>query len=101
MSKDFEVFRGRLIFAENQVFGRMACKHMHCISRACRAKGLVRIHDDLAASLLYVRDRVVLGDARTVSAATRQTFSSLYRCLPGKRKEWLRRHPLQLPGAYG
>ena len=74
MSKEFEVLRGRLIFAENQVFGRMACKHMQCISRACRAKGLVQIHDDLAASLLYMRDRVVLGDARLVSATNRQTF---------------------------
>eukprot|EP00439_Symbiodinium_sp_Y106_P001451 s6543_g1.t1 len=74
LSKDFEILRGRLIFAENQVFGRMACRHMQCISRACRAKGMVKIHDDLAASLLYMRDRVVLGEARAVSAVTRQTF---------------------------
>ena len=74
LAKDFEVLRGRLIFAENQVFGRLTCKHMQCISRACRAKGIVTIHDDLAASLLYLRDRVVLGEARSVSSAQRQTF---------------------------
>ena len=74
LAKDFEVLRGRLIFAENQVFGRLTCKHMQCISRACRAKGIVTIHDDLAASLLYLRDRVVLGEARSVSSAHRQTF---------------------------
>ena len=74
LAKDFEILRGRLIFAENQVFGRLTCEHMQCISRACRAKGIVTIHDDIAASLLYLRDRVVLGEARSVSSAYRQTF---------------------------
>ena len=46
---------------------------MQCISRACRARGIVTIHD-IAASLLYLRDRVVLGEARSVSSAHRQTF---------------------------
>ncbi|CAE7673348.1 unnamed protein product [Symbiodinium sp. CCMP2456] len=48
LSKDFEVLRGRLIFAENQIFGRMACRHMQRISRACRSKGMVEIRDELA-----------------------------------------------------
>ena len=74
LSKDFEILRGRLIFAENQIFGRMACRHMQRISRACRFKGMVEIRDELAASLLYMRDRVVLGNPRSTSSAPRQTF---------------------------
>ena len=70
-AKAFESLRGRLLFAENQVFGRLACQHMRALSAACRNQGFVSISDDLRAALVYLRDRIVLGDARVVSAAHR------------------------------
>ena len=70
-AKAFESLRGRLLFAENQIFGRLACQHMRTLSAACRNQGYVTISDDLRAALNYLRDRIVLGDARVVSASHR------------------------------
>ena len=59
------------------MFGRMACKHMHCISRACRAKGLVRIHDDLAASLVVRERSCGLGRCQDSICSDEANLSSL------------------------
>ena len=61
-AKEFETLRGRLFFAENQVFGRISCHHMQKLSRACKQVGLVSLDDELLAALLYLRDRVILGE---------------------------------------
>ena len=70
-AKTFESLRGRLLFADNQTFGRLACQHMRTLSAACRNQGYVAVSDDLRTALNYLRDRIVLGDARVVSASHR------------------------------
>ena len=63
-SKDFESLRGRLLFAEGQIFGRAACQRMKTLSSACKGAGFIRIKDDLGEALLFLRDRVVLRPPR-------------------------------------
>ena len=70
-SKDFESLRGRLLFAEGQIFGRAACQRMKTLSSACKGAGFIRIKGDLGEALLFLRDRVVLGPPRTLKASDR------------------------------
>ena len=39
-SREFETLRGRLLFAENQIFGRTANRALREVSHACRPSGL-------------------------------------------------------------
>ena len=44
---------------------------MQKLSKACKQVGVVTLDDDLVTALLYLRDRVILGSPRVVSAAHR------------------------------
>ena len=73
-AKEFESLRGRLLFAENQVFGREANWAFKSVSKACRSSGHVRVNAPLQQSLEYLRDRVVMGLSREVNSGDRQIF---------------------------
>ena len=74
MSREFETLRGRLLFAENQVFGRSANRAFREISSARRPSGFVSLTAPLAAALEVLRDRIILGDPRCISVAEPQNF---------------------------
>ena len=73
-AREFESLRGRLIFAEGQMFGRSANLRMKVLSRACRKAGFVKVTDDLLEALLFLRDRVVMDEPRKVSSAKRMCY---------------------------
>ena len=63
-ARDFESLRGRLNFAEGQIFGRGANSRMRALAKACMRAGFVKVSGDLLEALLYLRDRVVLDEPR-------------------------------------
>ena len=71
---EMRVLRGRLVFAEAQIFGRLAGIHMQQLSRWEHAVGESRVDNDLCASLTFLRDRIVLGGPRQVLADTGRVF---------------------------
>ena len=54
-SKDFECLRGRMLFAEGQIFGRRADQSMKILSAACRNAGYVKVIPDLERALTFLR----------------------------------------------
>ncbi|CAE7445083.1 unnamed protein product [Symbiodinium sp. CCMP2592] len=66
--------RGRLLFAESQIFGRSASLHMRNLSHFCQKHGRLVVGASLRASLTFLRDRVVLGKPRCVDSSLRQVY---------------------------
>ncbi|CAE7403450.1 pol [Symbiodinium sp. CCMP2592] len=73
-AKELECLRGRLQFAESQVFGRGAAQRMRAISKAMKLSGFVALDDSLAEALLFLKDRVLHGEARMIRACDRPTY---------------------------
>ena len=73
-SKDFECLRGRMLFAEGQIFGRRANQSMKILSAACRNAGYVKVTPELELSLTFLRDRVVSAPPRLLRACDRSCF---------------------------
>ena len=73
-ARDFESLRGRLNFAEGQIFGRGANLRMRALAKACKRAGFVKVSGDLLEALLYLRDRVVLDEPRRVTTAKRMCY---------------------------
>ena len=73
-SKDFECLRGRMIFAEGQIFGRRANQSMKILSAACRNAGYVKVTPELEHALTFLRDRVVSAPPRLLRACDRSCF---------------------------
>ena len=69
-SHELTVLRGRLMFADNQIFGRRARQVFATLSKACARKKLINTKDDLLVALLFFRDRVVEGPPRRVHTCT-------------------------------
>ena len=63
-SHELTVLRGRLMFADNQVYGRRARQVFATLSKACARKKQVCIKDELLVALLFFRDNVVDGPPR-------------------------------------
>eukprot|EP00439_Symbiodinium_sp_Y106_P048859 s4496_g6.t1 len=61
--------RGRLLFAEGQVFGRACYRHMKTIGDRVKSNRNRKVDRDLKNALEYMRDRVVLGPPRVIQAA--------------------------------
>ena len=72
---ELTVLRGRLLFADSQIFGRRARQVFAVLSRACSRKKTTEIKDDLLHALLFFRDRIVGGEPRQVSAGLREKFT--------------------------
>ncbi|CAE7739597.1 pol, partial [Symbiodinium sp. CCMP2592] len=73
-AKELECLRGRLQFAESQVFGRGAAQRMRAISKAMKLSGFVVLDDSLTEALLFLKDRVLHGEARMIRACDRSTY---------------------------
>eukprot|EP00435_Cladocopium_sp_Y103_P037801 s2791_g10.t1 len=71
---EMRVLRGRLVFAEAQIYGRLAGVHMQESNRWEHAVGESQIDEDLRDSLLFLRDRIVLGGPRRVLADHGRVF---------------------------
>ena len=67
-AKEFECLRGRLQFAESQVFGRGAAQRMRVVSKAMKLSGFVVLDDSLTEALLFLKDRVLHGGVRLLKA---------------------------------
>jgi hypothetical protein len=66
--------RGRLVFAEAQIFGRLTSLHMKQLSRLENLVGEISIDSDLAESLKFLRDRVITGGPRRVLSTVCRVF---------------------------
>ena len=73
-TKEFECLRGRLQFAESQVFGRGAAQRMRVVSKAMKLSGFVVLDDPLTEALLFLKDRVLHGGARLLKACDRAAY---------------------------
>ena len=71
---EMRVLRGRLVFAEAQIYGRLSGLHMQNLSRWEHAIGDTLIDDDLRRSLEFVRDRVLKGGPRMVESAVGDVY---------------------------
>ncbi|CAE7316422.1 unnamed protein product [Symbiodinium sp. CCMP2592] len=65
----------RLLFADNQVFGRRARQVFSVLSKACSCKKNVKITGELLHALLFFRDHIVNGEPRRVSACKREKLT--------------------------
>lgn len=68
--KDGERLRGRLIFAEAQIFGRRAAKAMGVLSQHVTKGKSNSVTDDLAGALVFLRDKIVGGRPREIGPFT-------------------------------
>ncbi|CAE7689738.1 unnamed protein product [Symbiodinium necroappetens] len=66
--------RGRLLFCDNQIFGRMASLQLRILSSYCERRGQVRLNDPLKKALSFLRDHVALGPERIVHCSFRNCF---------------------------
>ncbi|CAE7221598.1 unnamed protein product [Symbiodinium microadriaticum] len=66
--------RGRLLFCDNQIFGRMASLQLRILSSYCDRRGQVRLNDSLKKALIFLRDHVALGPERIVHCSFRNCF---------------------------
>ena len=71
---EMRVLRGRLVFAEAQIFGRIAGLHMQQLGRWEHAVGHSPIDPDLEESLSFLRDRIILGGPRRIISDHGRTF---------------------------
>ena len=71
--KDGATVRGRLIFAENQIFGRRAAKSMRTLSRHILS-GKVDMDADVLGALKHLKEHVVQGPPRSVGITLRSTM---------------------------
>jgi len=68
--KDGERLRGRMIFAEAQIFGRRAAKAMGVLSQHVTKSRSKVVGDELAAALTFLRDKIVGGRPREIGPFT-------------------------------
>ena len=74
-SQELTVLRGRLLFADNQIFGRRARQIFTILSKACARRKNSAVSGELLHALLFFRDRVVDGGPRRVSACSREKLT--------------------------
>ena len=68
------VLRGRLVFAEAQIHGRLTGIHMQQLTRWEHAGGDAPLDDDVRDNLVFLKERVVLGGPRRVIAELGRVF---------------------------
>ena len=71
---EMRVLRGRLIFTEAQIYGRITGIHMQKLAKWEHAIGDVAIDEETKSSLEFLRDRVLLGGPRCVVANHGRVF---------------------------
>ena len=84
-ARDFDSLRGRLNFAEGQIFGRGANLRMRALAKACKRAGFVKVGGDLLEALftceivLYLMSRVTLLSACAFTCIQKAS-STRWRC---------------------
>ena len=73
-SAELATLRGRLLFADSQIFGRRSKQAMKVLSLACAKGGSVSFHRDLSLALTCLRDRVLRGAPRLVHGTHRNKY---------------------------
>ena len=73
-SSEMRVLRGRLVFAEAQIYGRLTGLHMQQLSRWEHTIGEAELDDDLVNSLQFLRDHILLGGPRRVMSDIGRVF---------------------------
>ena len=58
--------RGRLVFAEAQIFGRLSGIHLRRLSKWEHVTGRSKLDDETRSSLCFIRDRVLTPDPRQI-----------------------------------
>jgi hypothetical protein len=66
--------RGRLLFAESQVFGRKAALKMKVLSAHCNRKPRVFLNTELREALAYLKDRVLNAPPRVINSQPRNVY---------------------------
>ena len=71
---EMRVLRGRLVFAEAQIFGRLTGIHMKQLSRFENLVGDAPVDNELKRSLIFLRDRVLCGEPRKLLSAVGRVY---------------------------
>lgn len=71
---DLETLRGRLIFAESQIFGRLAHKALKQIGADMSSPGKCHVSKPLREALVFLRDRVITSEAREILCCKRSVI---------------------------
>ena len=71
--KEGATVRGRLIFAENQIFGRRAAKSMRTLSRHILS-GKIDLDEDVLSALWHLKEHVIQGPPRSVGVTLCSTM---------------------------
>eukprot|EP00435_Cladocopium_sp_Y103_P067161 s1265_g29.t1 len=71
---EMRALRGRLVFAEAQIFGRLTGIHMKQLSALEGLVGETDVDGDLLRSLLFLRNRVITGEPRKVLSEVGRVF---------------------------
>ena len=73
-SSEMRILRGRLVFAEAQIYGRLTGIHMQQLSRWEHTIGETKLDTDLISSLVFLRDHIILGGPRHVMSGIGRVF---------------------------
>ena len=64
---EMETLRGRLIFAESQVYGRLAKKALREVSRVIHGRGSNQVDEKLRDALVFLKNRILTSPPRLVN----------------------------------
>ena len=73
-SSEMKALRGRLVFAEAQIFGRLAGVHMRQLSKLENMVGDAVVDGELRHSLIFLRNRVLSGGPRRILSEIGRVF---------------------------
>eukprot|EP00435_Cladocopium_sp_Y103_P011956 s4954_g3.t1 len=73
-SAEMKALRGRLVFAEAQIFGRLTGVHLKQLARLENMVGEAVVDDELKRSLVFLRNRVLTGSPRRVLSEEGRVF---------------------------
>ena len=71
---ELATLRGRILFADSQIFGRKSKQAMKVLSQACARTGSVSFNHDLSSALTCLKDRVLKGAPRLVHGTRRNKY---------------------------
>ena len=88
--KHLSSLKGRLQFAEGQIFGRRSFMHMKLIGERALGEGKAELDQCLRDSLVYMRDRVINGPPREVRTRLANTwFLYTDACYEANHPNWV------------
>ena len=88
--KELSSLKGRLQFAEGQIFGRRSFMHMKLIGERALGEGKTVLDQSLRDSLVYMRDRVISGPPREVMTRLANTwFLYTDACYEANHPSWV------------